>query len=197
MTHVKPERLPLVLDWDRLELALPLAQSVIIERIGPTPPDVYGNEKERRVTPCKVVSRSGEVFETAMICVQLDAPVQEHMRFRLGSEIAEVSESAFALPRSVREASSQAHEMRMGFSPSLIEMPDGKRYVMNGMTSFMVEQGYAASDARVIGGSFFSEHPTPCSVENPNDVVYFIFDGDPCWSVEQTTNVEPPPVRKG
>jgi hypothetical protein len=190
LTHVKSERLPLILDWDRLETALPPSLSAIIERIGPTPPDVYGNEKERRVTPCKVVSRSGEVFETAMICVQLDAPIQEHMRFRLGSEIAEISESAFALPRSVREASSQAHEIRMGFSPSLMEMPDGKRYVMNGMTSFMVEQGYTASDARVINGSFFSEHPTPCFVEKPNDVVYFIFDGDPCWSVEQTTNVE-------
>jgi hypothetical protein len=195
MTHVPPERLPIVLDWDRLEIVLPPTLSAIIERIGPTPPDLYGNEKERRVTPCKVVSRSGEVFETAMICVQRDAPVQEQIRFRLGSEIADISESTFALPRSVREASSQADEMCMGFSPCLIEMPDGKRYVMNGMTSFMVEQGYTASDARVVGGSYFSENPTPCFVEKPDDVVYFIFDGDPCWSVEPTANVEPPPVR--
>lgn len=189
MTHVQSERLPLVLDWNRKPIVLPPAVSNVIERIGPTPPDVYGNGKERRVTPCEVISRSGERFETAMICVQQDAPVQDHMRFQLGSEVAEVSESSFALPRAVREASSRAEEMRNGFSPTLIEMPDGKRFVMNGMTSFMATQGYTASDAHVVNGSYFSEHPTPSFVETPNDVIYFIVDGEPGWTVGPSADV--------
>jgi hypothetical protein len=118
------------------------------------------------------------------------------MLFRLGSEIAEVSASAFALPREVREASSRAQEMRMGFSPTLIEMPDGKRFVMNGMTSLMVEQGYEASDARLIDGSYFSEDPPPRVVGTPTNLVYFIFDGDPNWSIAPVSNVDGVPTRK-
>jgi hypothetical protein len=191
MTHVQSERLALVLDWNRETPKLSTAVSARVERIGPTPPDVYGNGKERRVTPCAVMTHSGDQIETAMICVQRDAPVGDHMRFRLGSEIAKVSESPFALSRAVREASSRADEMRMGFSPTLIEMPDGRRFVMNGMTSFMAVQGYAASDARVVSGSFFSEHLTPSIVETPDDLIYFIVDGDPGWVANLSTDVKP------
>jgi hypothetical protein len=183
MTYVSSGRLALVLEWDREPIILSPALRDVIERIGPTPPDLYGNGKERRVTPCEVITRSGERFETAMICVQQDAPVQDYMRFRLGSEIAKVSESPFALSRAVRAASSRADEMRMGFYPTLIAMPDGKRFVLNGMTSFMATQGYAAPDARVVDGSYFAEHPSPRVVEPPNDVLYFIVDGDPGWTV--------------
>lgn len=183
MTHVQSERLPLVLDWNRVPIILAPALCDIIERIGATPPDLYGNGKERRVTPCEIISRTGERFETALICVQRDAPVQDHMRFRLGSEIAEVRESPFALPRAVREASSRADEMRMGFYPTLIEMQDGQRFVLNGMTSFMAKPGYTAADAHVVESSYFDEDPAPSIVETPNDEIYFIVDGDPGWTV--------------
>jgi hypothetical protein len=191
MTHVQAERLPLVFGWNRAPLILPPDLCDIIERIGPTPPDLYGNGKERRVTPCQVINRSGERFERAMICVQQDAPVQDHMHFRLGSEIAEICESPFALPRAVREASSRADEMRMGFYPTLIKMLDGKRFVLNGMTSFMAIQGYTAAEAQVVDGNYFDEHPAPSVVETPNDVTYFTVDGDPGWTVELSADGEP------
>lgn len=182
MTHVPSERLSLVLEWDAETISLPPTILAAVQRIGPTPPDLYGNGRERRVTPCQVMTQSGEKVDRAMICVQRDAPVQGHLRFRLGSDIAELNESPFALPRIVREASGRAHEIRMGFYPTLIEMPDGRRFVMNGMTSFMAEDGYVASDARVVDGSYFSEHPTPSFVKPATDVTYFIVDGDPGWT---------------
>ena len=185
MTHVENERLDLVLAWDREPIGVPPDIVAIAEKIGPTPPDVYGNGHERRVTPCAITTVSGTTFETALICVQLDAPVQAHMQFRLGSEIASIRESPFALPAEVRRASSRAEEMRMGFSPTLIEMLDGRRFVMNGMTSFMVVDGYDASEARVVTGSFFREDPSPAFVEKPKDPVYFIVDGDPGWVVNE------------
>lgn len=184
MTHVESKRLPLVLDWSREAIALPAAMSGLVQQIGPTPPDVYGNGSERRVTPCAVTTHSGERFDKAVICVQRHAPVEGGLRFRLGSEIAEITESPFALHRLVREASSRAHEVRMGFSPTLIEMPDGRRFVMNGTTHFFVAPGYAASDARAVAGSYFSEPLSPSFVETPNDVIYFVVDGDPGWVAE-------------
>lgn len=191
MTHVEPDRLDLVLEWDREAINLAEHLTVVIRQIGPTPPDVYGNGRERRVTPCAVETTSGELFENALVCVQLDAPVQHYMQFKLGSEIARISESPFALPLSVREASSRAEEMRMGFYPTLIEMPDERRFVLNGMTSFMVVQGYDAREARIVCGSFFNENPPPAFVETPKDLVYFIVDGDPGWVAENPARVEP------
>lgn len=190
MTHVESNRLPLVLDWNREASSLPAAMSDVVRRIGPTPPDVYGNGSEHRVTPCAVTTHSGEHFDKALICIQRDPPVENGLRFRLGSEIAEITESPFALPRLVREASSRAHEIRMGFSPTLIEMPDGRRFVMSGLTHFFVAPGYDASDARAVAGSYFSEPVPPAFVEIPNDVIYFVVDGDPGWISE------PPKITK-
>lgn len=185
MTHVSSARLPLVLDWDREPIKLADDLEAQLEQIGPTPPDVYGNGSNRRVTPCKIVTTAGEQFDPTMVCVQLDAPVQDHMHFRLGSEIATIEDSEFALQLEVRLASSRAEEMRMGFSPSLIEMPDGKRYVLNGMTSFMAEPGYNASDARVAEGSYFAEKPLPPFLRSPN-ITYFVVDGEPGWVRQQS-----------
>ncbi len=44
--------------------------------------------------------------------------------------------------------------------------------------------GYAASEARTVAGSYFSEPHSPSFVEVPNDVVYFVVDGNPSWVVE-------------
>ena len=82
MTHVNSARLTVVMDWNREALKLTAALEARLELIGPTPPDTYGNWSDRRVTPCRVVTRAGELVDPAMICVQLDAPVQDNMHFR-------------------------------------------------------------------------------------------------------------------
>lgn len=180
ITHVRSTRLPLVLEWDQQPVTLTKEVEVQLEQIGPTPPDVYGNWSDKRVTPCKVIMTDGEEVDPAMVCVQLDAPVQDYMKTRLGSEIARVSNSSFALPLDVRLATSRAPEMRMGFSPSLIEMPDGKRFALNGMTSFMDERGYDAATARVTEGNYFTESPHPSILQAPA-ITYFVVDGEPGW----------------
>jgi hypothetical protein len=121
-----------------------------------------------------------------MICIQLEAPIQFGINFRLGLEVGEIAASESALPLDVRLASSRAVEMRMGFSPSLIEMPDGKRFVLNGMTSFMAEQGYQAGDARVAPGDYFTENPPPAFPQRP-DVTFFVVDGDPGWIGQESS----------
>jgi hypothetical protein len=72
----------------------------------------------------------------------------------------------------------------MGYSPTLIEMPDGAKFIMNGMTSFMAVPGYEASQARLASGGDMSLEAAPQFVETPDDVVYFIMDGAPDWSAD-------------
>lgn len=178
MTYVSSARLPLVLEWDRQPITLPEEMGARLEEIGHTPPDVYGNGSGQRVTPCKVITIAGEEVDPAMVCIQLDAPVQEYMETRLGSEISSISNSSFALPLDVRLASSRAHETRMGFSPSLIEMADGKRFVLNGRTSFMAESSYDAAQARIAEGDYFAENTPPAFAQVPA-ITYFVVDGEP------------------
>lgn len=78
----------------------------------------------------------------------------------------------------------------MGFSPSLIEMPDGKRFVLNGMTSFMAEPGYKAEDARVAAGDFFAKKPPPPFLHSPA-ISYFIVDGEPGWLKQRPSRLWP------
>lgn len=56
---------------------------------------------------------------------------------------------------------------------------------MNGMTSFMLVDGYAAKDAQVANGSYFEETPRPDPIQTPKDIVYFIVDGEPGWTAEE------------
>lgn len=181
MTYVLPERLPLILRWNEAAITLPSEIAASLDAIRPTPPDLYGNGRGQRVTPCSVETTTGETIEIAAICVQRGAPVEHWFDYRLASEVKRVSPSKFALAYRVREASSRAEEMRMGFSPSLIEMPDGRRFVMNGRTDFMQHEAYNAADARPITGDYFNETPSPDFVSTNKNPAYFVADGDPEW----------------
>lgn len=176
LTHVADERLPLVLQWGKQPIVLPARLAKVLDEISSTPPDIYGNGSNQRITPCTIETKSGECFQFAIVCIQQDAPVFDEWNIRLASEIVEISPSPFALPRDVRMASAQAEENRMGYSPSLIEMPDGRQFILNGRTNFMNEPAYKAADARI--ARHLRGNSTPSLVSTP-DITYFIADGDP------------------
>ncbi|MEM6475234.1 MAG: hypothetical protein AAF687_03625 [Pseudomonadota bacterium] len=191
MTHVSSARLPLVLEWDEQPVALPKEVEAMLAEIKATPPDIYGNGSERRVTPCKVITAQREYVDPAMICIQLDAPVQNYANFRSGNEIVEIEKSELALPYDVRLACSEAEEISMAFSPSLIEMPDGTKFAFNGMTSFMSKSGYLAKDARPVPMEEFTQANAPEILQSPQ-ITYFFVDGDPGWVKAPEALAEPP-----
>lgn len=149
MEAVPEGRMPIVEAWNRAPLVLPEAVRAALDAIGRTPPDLYGNGDAYHETPCSVVTASGEELNLAVVSRQRGAPVEESRNYRLASEIAEVRPSDFALPLDVRIASSRSPELRMGFAPTPIEMPDGGLFVLNWATHFLDEPGYSAADARV------------------------------------------------
>lgn len=175
MTIVPEGRLELVLAWNAAEIMLPDAVLEALGEIGPTPPDIYGNRRDYVEIPCGVLTRSGERVDVAIVSIQQDAPVDEWRPSRLGSEIASVYPSPLALPLEVRLACTEAPERAMGFAPTLIEMPDGKRFTLNGTPDFLNVPGYRAADARTRG--------YPDQIQNLPDLpetpqrIYFIADG--------------------
>ncbi|WP_425995656.1 hypothetical protein [Caulobacter sp. DWR1-3-2b1] len=173
MSIVSEDRLQVVQVWNNAPLPLPLHIEVKADAIRRTPPDLYGNGRQYGCTPCGVIIKGGEKLDLAYICVQRDAPVEDWRTTRLASEVLDIYPSPHALPIEVRIATAQAEEVRMGYAPTLIEMPDGKQFILNWTQSFLILPGYVASEARVVRGR---PDPGATFVESPEKITYFVAD---------------------
>jgi hypothetical protein len=174
MSAVPVERLSIIYEWDRHAITLSREVTQKLNLIGATPPDIYGNGRQYRQTPCSAMTTAGHRFDLAVISIQAHAPFEPHRNYRLGSEISKVDDSPYALPLDVRIATSRAEELSMGFAPTIVEMPDGKLFTLNWTNHFLVRDGYRAADARALGRG---ASPLPEIVKPPTDIVYFIADG--------------------
>lgn len=175
MTVLPEGRLELVLAWNRAEILLADRVLETLAEIGPTPPDIFGNNRQYVQIPCGVATKAGERIDAAIVSLQHSAPIEDWRTYRLGSEITEIYPSQFTLPLDVRLASTQAEEIAMGFAPSLIVMPDGRRFTLNGTTNFLDQPGYSAAEAR-IDPQPFSRGNMPASARD-RPVLYFVADG--------------------
>lgn len=177
MTIVPRERMPLIRAWNEAPIMLSRTVTQKLAGIGCIRA-VHVNGGDLMETPCGVLTHSGERIDLAFVAIQKDAPVEEWRTYRLGSEIADVYPSPYALPLDVREAGAAAQERAMGFAPSLIVMPDGQSFTLNGRTSFLTEPGYRAPEARISSGGIddnaLSKLPP---IASGQDVVRFVADG--------------------
>jgi hypothetical protein len=174
MNYVQTERIPLILNWSNNTLQLSSRHLQILSQIGETPHDIYGNGAGFNAYPCSVHTHSGEFFPTAIISRQSHAPFEMHRTYRLGSEISTIEPSRFALPLEVRVATSRADEIRMGFAPTILETPEGKRLTANWTINFIAMDGVDAKTIRVAQKQGYFDD-TPSVIEEPN-AVYFVAD---------------------
>ena len=176
MSHVLEARVPLIRAWSREAIMLSQVFRSQLESIGPTPSDIYGNGREYVETPCSVVTKDGERIDIAVLSNQTHAPFEQSRRYRLGSEIAEIYSSPFALPLDVRVATSQAQELRMGFAPTLVETEDHRLFILNWRESFFVKDGCDPTRVKVSPrGVDLSQMPE--IVAPPAEITYFVADG--------------------
>jgi len=177
MNAVSTERLPLIERWNDKPILLPAGQRAVLAAIGETPPDLYGNGRQYRETPCAVTTVKGEKIDTAIVSVQCHAPFEEWRDYRLASEIAEIAPSPHALPLDVRIACSKAEETHMGFSPTTVELPNGQAVVLNGTPSFFVGGNINAAQIKLSPKAGRGELP-PIH-QGTDKIVYFVADPEP------------------
>jgi len=175
MNCVLRDRVPLIREWNRQSIPLSPEQLAALERIGRTPPDRYGNGAEFHETPCSVVTRSGTRIDRAIVSQQRHAPFEDSRSYRLASEIESIYPSPDALSLKVRTAAGEAEEYRMGFAPTLVEMPAGELIVLNGRENFLVRPGCNAGDVVLSKRSIDMNH-LPEIYSEPTDTVYFVAD---------------------
>ncbi len=171
--HVTAGKLALLRAWSEADLSLSPAALTLLKKIGPTPPHQYAVDNGDQQFPCAIITRSGERFDHAVLSLQADPPLDSHRPVRLAGEIAEVLESPDALPLAVRKASARSHELAMGYAPTLIDMPDGESFLLNGTQNFLVKRGRRAGEAKV-SKSLVSRESRGEVVNAPDDEVLFV-----------------------
>ncbi len=149
MNSVPLEKLELIEEWNISPIHLTNEQLEILTKIGSTPPDIYGNGRQYRQTPCRVVAKTGEIFNFAIISQQQHTPFEEHRKYRLVTEIQDIQPSPCALPLEVRIATTQAEEMSYGFAPTVVEKPNGDRMILNWTQDFYDRTDCLAADIKI------------------------------------------------
>jgi hypothetical protein len=176
MHYVPRDRLDLIQSWNQQPITLPPTQRQVLARIGPTPPaGRYGVAQGLTETPCAVRTVQGERFETAMVTTQQHAPVETWRRYRLATDIAEILPSPYTLPLPIRIATAKAKEISMGFAPTGVALPDGRRWALNGRQSFFLEDGVSTTDLVLFRYRPERAGALPIHVEH-DDVVHFVAD---------------------
>lgn len=134
LSHVASERLPLINAWHNADLTLSEEHRQVLTRIEQCS---HFNTKQCNTIPCQVTSKNGHVYPFAQVIIDLDAPIQTHLEYRLANEIADISASPFALQKTVRDACGWSREIRMGFAPTLLKLSNDEQIIANGPLDFI------------------------------------------------------------
>lgn len=181
MNIVPRQRLELIERWNAQPITLQQEHLDQLLAIGQTPPYPYGISRQCQETPCSVTTSDGEQIDLAIVSLQRHAPFEESRNYRLGSEIATVRPSPHALPLAVRIASSRADEVRMGFSPTVIDLPDSGLLALNGRASFLLWPG--CNSPEVVVSSRKVDWSSPPAVYREPKAVCFVADSTECAAV--------------
>lgn len=175
MNFVPRERIGLIQEWNEHPILIGSEHLSKLEEIGRTPPDLYGNGAQFHETPCGVLTKSGERIDVAIVSIQRHPPFEDWRQYRLASEIESIYPSPYALPLHVRVATSRADEIRMGFAPTLVELPNGQVVILNWTQNFFVREGCDAS-AIVLSQKKLDMKSPPEIYSPPNNITYFVAD---------------------
>ena len=173
MNHVKNEKLDIMRLKNNSHQALSPQNLEMLNKIGSTPPDIYGNGSQFKETPCQVKTKKGEIIECAIISMQSHAPFESWRDYRLASEIDEISTSPYALPLNVRIATTEAQEVGMGFAPTRVKLSNGEDMILNWTTNFLKIDGVDTAQTKVSNERFDISN-MPDVYRAKEEIVYFV-----------------------
>jgi hypothetical protein len=179
MYFVPAEKAELVERWDKEPLRLSTHQIQILSDIGGTEADKYGNGKGEIKIPCAIQDALGKLHDPTLIVITKMPPIQEWRRqIMLGGPDVSIQPSDFALPLSVRLATLNADELRMGFAPTLVRSSDDQRFLLNWSTQVFSYRHLKGQDISLPEESFdwHQSQEFPIIDENLERVTFLYYD---------------------
>lgn len=91
--------------------------------------------------PCKAKTKTKNTLEYCLLIFTDLPPFQEvyndnYKNVFMINEITEISKSDYSLPVNIRKLTRNQREAGMGFTPTVLEAPDGKLFCLNGSNDF-------------------------------------------------------------
>jgi hypothetical protein len=182
MCSIPDEYQPLLPEWNRRPLRPTPEVFEALRRIGGTPPEGHGRESRSVSVPCRITTKRGERLDFTRVVFQKTPPLRLETKLFFIDKIASVEPSEYAMSRELRLVTSKAEELRMCFSPTLVEAPNGRLYVINGWPDFFDLDGVRGADLRLSARALDLKRPPPVYRCGPTNAV--IADWEPsCLSL--------------
>jgi hypothetical protein len=178
MSFVENSLLPLIRKWNDSTISLSQSHLKALLDIKQTPYDLYGNGSQYVQFPCEIKTTSGEVIPLAIVSFQKHPPFESWRNNKLATDIREISPSQFALPFEIREETSKAAEIRMGFAPTVVKLSNNEKVILNWTQSFIKMKGINTSETKLCKERIDTEN-MPDIYNLDSNITYFIVDPDP------------------
>lgn len=153
---VKDWQMDYLTKWNNKFLTIDREIFEILSKIKATPIDNAGNNKEFIDFPCKI-KINGVFHDFAILSFQKTPPVgsrfYEPMKIYFLDQLQEIEPSDYVLNDSIRYASANSPEIRMGFSPTVIKDSNDNMYYIDWSQSFFNTNELKGKDM-VLGDPF-------------------------------------------
>lgn len=152
MYLITQQRAILIEQWNIKRPALTVKNLMQLVRIKKTSLGMYENKYRHHIFPCSMITKNNIYHAKSLIHITDLPPLYENSEFVLfADEVQTILPSFYALPLSVRKATAVAQEIRMNFSPTLVQSSSGRKFVLNGVHQFFDYQGIKGEDIMLLG----------------------------------------------
>lgn len=149
LSRIHDDSLVLVHRWNESRLTVEASVLNVLASIG----GVENFNKDHFAVPCAIQNVSGQQHEKAIVLISKQPPFgwpEAHL-VHWADELVVVAPSSFALPLSVRQASSEKREEAMGFAPVGVVDKKGIEYTLGCESRFFDYNGTRGEEMRLSG----------------------------------------------
>lgn len=186
MYVIDKKNLEVLNKWNSKKFLLSEKILTELKKIKENPIGIYGINSKHLIFPCSVLTKKNIRYDKAIIKITYLPPLKwyEDANFVLFcDEIQSILPSPYALPIEVREATSMAQEVRMGFAPTVVQSTGGKIFVLNGETNFFDYQGLIGKDIQLPDGLSKEKEMEYHDSSGNNSTYCFYADYDLCQNI--------------
>ncbi len=163
--HMKfVENIELLLAWHEKAHLCPENLLETLHGIGPT---------NFLTIPAAATTVKGEFLPVCEVHFLDESPVwlDQSKRIILINEIENFQLSEYALPQKIRQKTSEAWELRMGFAPTAIQSEDGQVYLLHGIKHFFCQDGLKGADFKVLMQEYVENKTKEAEYSGPAPVI--------------------------
>ncbi|QDT94815.1 hypothetical protein V144x_02470 [Gimesia aquarii] len=176
MHGVTLDKIDLLFEWSDSKYIPTVNQFKILNEIGATGADQYGNGRGTLYIPCRIDTVSGNSIDKALVLITKKPPIDDwRQTIILGNAVSDIEPSDYALPLTVRLANLNADEIRMGFAPTAVQSKDDRYFILNWTPYFFFYGPLLGKDISLCNAEFCYSSDIPIYQGIESDQIAFVY----------------------